>query len=126
MPASLTGKRGSKLMNSAPSAAAQVLVTVIPIVGISTAGIVVFFWLLWHHRRTSLLIRSGLYQKTQFDLDSFSLLTGLLLTFIGTALTLFLSILEGKSLALLGGLIPLATGAALLVFHGVRRHERKS
>ncbi len=55
-------------MDSVPSAAAQVLVTVIPIVGISTAGIVVFFWLLWHHRRTSLLIKAGQYQKLSFDL----------------------------------------------------------
>jgi len=113
-------------MNSVPSEAAQVLITVIPIVGISTAGVVVFFWLLWHHRRTSLLIKSGLYQKTQFDLDSFSILAGLLLSFIGIALTVFLVILEGRSLSLLGGIIPLAIGLALLVFHGVRRHEKSS
>jgi hypothetical protein len=56
----------------------------------------------------------------------FSLLTGLLLTFIGTPLTIFLLVIEGKSLAVLGGLIPLSIGAALLVFYGVKRHERNS
>ncbi len=113
-------------MNSAPTMAVQILVSLIPIVGIGTAGFVVFFWLLWHHRRASALIRAGKYERPHFDLNSFSLLTGLLLAFIGTALTLFLALMEGKSLALLGGLIPLACGGALLVFYGVRRHDRDS
>ncbi len=112
-------------MNSIPLPAAQIIISIIPIVGISAAAAVVFFWLFWHHRRTTLLIKSGIYQKPEFNLQSFSLLTGLLLASIGLVLTILLAILEGKSYSLLGGAIPLACGVALLVFYGVGRHETK-
>ena len=43
-------------MNTA-SAAAQILIALIPIVGIVMGSAVVFFYLLWNHRRKTLLIR---------------------------------------------------------------------
>ena len=64
------------------SSAAQVIIAVIPIVGIVMGSVVVFFSLLWYHRRWILLIKAGQYKKPFFDLLTFSLLTGLLLLFI--------------------------------------------
>lgn len=110
-------------MSEVPSLAAQVIITVIPIVGIVMASVVVFFYLLWHHRRTTLQIKMGTYEKPRFDLLSFSLLSGLLLSFLGVTLSSFLFLLRGVSAGLLGGLIPLALGVSLLLFYGVKRGE---
>lgn len=111
-------------MDQAPSIAAQVLITVIPIVGIVMGGVVAFFYILWHHRRTVLLIKSGQYRRPEFQLSAFCLLAGLLLSTVGLSLTVILYILEGKGYGLLGGIIPLSMGVGLLAYYGVRRGER--
>ena len=102
------------------STAAQVIVSIIPIVGIVMAAVVVFFYLLWNHRQKMLLIKTGNYKRIEFDLLSFSLLTGLLLFAIGLTLTVFLALIRGRDYALLGGIIPLAIGVGLLVYYGIR------
>ena len=106
------------------SPAAQVIISIIPIVGIVMGSVVVFFYLLWNHRRRTLLIKAGQYQRPDFDLLSFSLLAGLLLATVGLALTIFLAIALGFSFGLLGGVIPLAVGTGLLVYYGIRRRDR--
>ncbi|MCL2180824.1 MAG: hypothetical protein FWB83_06815 [Treponema sp.] len=106
------------------SSAAQVIISIIPIVGIVVGSAVIFFYLLWNHRRVTLLIKAGLYAKPDFNLLSFSLLSGLLLSTVGIALTILLLIIEGASYALLGGIIPLAMGTGLLVYYGIRRREK--
>jgi hypothetical protein len=108
------------------SLAAQVIVAIIPIVGIVMGCVVVFFYLLWNHRRRTLLIQAGQYNRPQFDLLSFSLLAGLLLFAVGLALTVFLAIALGLNLGLLGGIIPLSVGAGLLVYYGIKRGDRAS
>ncbi|MDR0910472.1 MAG: hypothetical protein LBM77_11985 [Spirochaetaceae bacterium] len=108
-------------MSNISSAAVQVIVSVIPIVGIVVGGVVIFFYLLWQHKRRSLLIKNGQYQKPVFDLLSFSLLAGLLLGLLGLALTVFLALLEGLNYALLGGVIPLSIGAGLLSYYLIKR-----
>jgi hypothetical protein len=108
------------------SSAAQVIIALIPHVGIVMGSVVIFFYLLWHHRRRSLLIRAGQYAPPSFDLLSFSLLTGLLLGTVGVALTVFLAIVEGPSYGLLGGIIPLAIGVGLLIYYGIKHGERVS
>jgi hypothetical protein len=111
-------------MELSPSAAAQVIVAVIPIVGIVMSAVVVFFYLLWNHRQKMLLIKTGNYLKPSFDLLSFSLLTGLLLTSTGIALTVFFTAGWGFSYALLGGIIPLSIGIGLLIYFGMKRRDR--
>jgi len=111
-------------MNQVPSIAAQILITVIPIVGIVMGGVVAFFYLLWQHKRTVLLIQSGRYERPSFDLLSFSLLAGLLLVFVGLAMTVFLALLAGFDFGLLGGIIPLAIGLSMLAYYLIRRGER--
>jgi uncharacterized membrane protein len=113
-------------MEQFSSSAAQVIIAVIPIVGIVIGSAVIFFYLLWNHRRKVLLIKAGHYEKPDFDLLSFSLLAGLLLSSVGIALTVFLAIVQGANHALLGGIIPLAIGIGLLVYYGMKRGDRAS
>jgi hypothetical protein len=111
-------------MEQIPSSVAQIIISIIPIVGIVMGSVVVFFYLLWNHRRRTLLIKAGQYKRPDFDLLSFSLLTGLLLAFVGLALTIFLALALGINFGLLGGIIPLSVGIGLLVFYGIRRGDR--
>ena len=108
-------------MGTTASAAAQVLIALIPIVGIFMGSIVVFFYLLWGHRRKTLLIRQGIKPEFAFDLDAFSLLGGLLNLGIGLVLTIFFLLKEGWTYGVLGGLIPFSIGISLTVFFFIRR-----
>jgi hypothetical protein len=107
------------------ASATQVIIALIPIVGIVIGSVVVFFYLLWNHKRKILLIQAGQYTRADFDLLSFSLLTGLLLGSVGISLTVFLAIAKGAGYGLLGGIIPLSIGIGLLVYYGMRRHDKK-
>jgi len=104
--------------------AAKVIIAIIPIVGIVMGSVVIFFYLLWNHRRRMLLIKVGQYAKPDFNLSSFSLLSGLLLSSVGITLTVFLSAaVDEISYGLLGGLIPLSMGVGLLAYYIIRRIE---
>ena len=111
-------------MEEFSSAAAQILIAVIPTVGIVMGAIVIFFYLLWNHRRRTLLINVGQYKRPQFDVLSFSLLAGLLLSSVGLTLTVFLAIVAGATYGLLGGIIPLSMGVGLLVYYGIKRGDK--
>lgn len=104
-------------MNTFTSATAQVIVAIVPIVGIVFGGIIIFFYLLWHHREVSLQIKTGTYKPSTFDVKLFSLLAGSLLTGLGTVLTLVLFFIDGVRYTLLGGLVPFAIGVSLLIFN---------
>ena len=101
------------------SPAAQVIVAIIPIVGIVIGGVVVFFYLLWRHREISLQIKTGHFNPKPFDFRLFSLFTGVLLTGIGFVLSLILYLAQGISYSVLGGLLPLTIGICLIVFYKV-------
>ena len=111
-------------MEQISSAAAQVIIAVIPIVGIVMSSVVAFFYLLWNLRRRIMLIKAGHYNRPDFDLLSFSLLAGLLLGSVGVSLTILLIIVEGASYGVLGGIIRLSMGIGLLVYYGIRRGDR--
>lgn len=89
-------------------------------------AVVVFFYLLWNYKYRTLLIKSGQFQRPDFDLLSFSLLAGLLLSAVGLALTIFLAIALGVNFGLLGGIIPLAVGTGLLAYYGIKRGDKVS
>lgn len=110
-------------MNQTPNDAVHILLAIVPIVGIVMGSVVAFLYLLWHHKRTMLLIQLGQYQKPQFDLLSFSLMTGLLLASIGLALSIVFLVIEGFTYSLLGGLIPLSLGIGLIVYYVIRRGD---
>jgi hypothetical protein len=103
------------------SSSAEIIVAIIPIVGIGMGSVVVFFHLLWSHRRKMLLIQTKQYKPANFDLDAFSLFAGLLLAVVGICLTVFLGIFTTSGLGLLGGVIPLGSGCALLLFYVLNR-----
>lgn len=101
------------------SPAAQVIVSLIPIVGITFGAIVVFFYILWHHHETKLQIKTGTFVPKKIDGAAFSLLAGLLLTGVGIILTLVFAIISGFSFTILGGLIPMAVGICFLIFYKI-------
>jgi hypothetical protein len=109
-------------MNNAPSFAAQIMITIIPIVGIVFGCTVIFFYIYFGHQAKMLMIEKGTYQRPleKFDLESFSLFFGLLSFCIGIGMSLFFLMREGISYGLLGGLIPLSVGAGLITFFIVR------
>ena len=107
-------------MQSMPSTAAQIIVTIIPIVGIVMGSIVIFFYLLYTHRQKMLMIEKGLMQKSSFDIDIFSLFSGLFLFGIGLSFTIFFSLKEGISYSILSGLVPLSCGLSLILFFTIR------
>jgi hypothetical protein len=111
-------------MDNITSNAAQIIIAIIPIVGIVMGSVVIFFYLLWNHRRRIMLINAGHYTRPDFNLLSFSLLAGLLLSAVGVALTVFLAIVAGANLGLLGGIIPLSMGTGLLTYYGIKRGDK--
>jgi hypothetical protein len=106
--------------------AAQILMAIIPIVGIVMAAVLAFFYLLWSHREKVRLIERGLYEARKVDIDAFCLLTGLVLVSIGVVLSILFLVIEGADFSILGGLIPLAVGISFLVFFGMRRNRTRA
>lgn len=101
------------------SIAAQVIISIVPIVGICFGAVIVFFYLLWRHHETKLQIKTGTFVPKKINFAAFALLTGLLLSGIGLMLTTVFAIIDGFSYSILGGLIPLICGACLLIFYSI-------
>ncbi len=111
-------------MENIPSQAAQVLITVIPIVGITLGSVVVFFFLLWRHKQMMKMIEKGMRPERPVDLRTFSLIAGLVTSGVGLVLSVFFLVAAGTSTySLLGGLIPLAIGLSLLAFYILTQNE---
>ena len=103
-------------MQTVPSTAVQIIVTVIPIVGIVMGSVVIFFFLLWNHKQKVLMIEKGVFKKSEFDVNTFSLFSGLILTSIGIGLLVFFYIKEGIDYSILSGLVPFSVGISLIIF----------
>lgn len=110
-------------MDQVPSTAAQVLVTVIPIVGIVVGGAIIILYIIFNYKQKAMMLEKGISNEhaNVFDLDSFSLFGGLLTFCVGLALMLFYLLKEGISHGMLGGLIPLSVGFGLLLFFIIRQ-----
>lgn len=104
-------------MEHITSPAAQVIISLIPIVGIFIGGTIIFFALLWIHHENKQKIQSGDKSKSNFNYKAATLLSGLLLAGIGGMLSIFFTLFTGVSPSLLGGLIPLTIGVCLLLFY---------
>lgn len=105
--------------------AAQIIIAIIPIVGIVMGSVVIFFFILWRHREIVRQIEAGTYRRPVFDLHLFSVLAGFLLSGTGIALTILFLFVEGLGYELLGGVIPLALGGSLLGFYFTTRADMK-
>ena len=99
-----------------PSTAAQVIVSIIPIVGIVMGCTVIFFYLLWNYKLKLHMIEKGIYTRIPFDMEAFSLMAGLLLFILGFILVFFFLVKDGFSYGVLSGLIPWAIGLSLLIY----------
>lgn len=103
---------------------AQILITVLPIVAVSTVSVLLFFYLLWRHREIMCRIHTNQYSAHIFNYKVFALLTGILLIAVGSVLTVVFIIASKNAYALLGGLIPLALGIGLLIFYRVIKNNK--
>lgn len=104
--------------------AAQVIVSLIPIVGISFAAIVIFFALLWKHNEIKMRISKNQYNPPVFNWKIFSLFAGLCLIGVGFTITLLFFVISGLSYAILGGLIPLILGIMFLIFYKLISNDK--
>ncbi|MCU0822438.1 MAG: hypothetical protein MUC95_08195 [Spirochaetes bacterium] len=112
-------------MQSLPSTAAQIIVTIIPIVGIVMGSAVIFFFMFYTYKLKSLMIEKGIAEKRNFDIDTYSLFAGIILVGVGICLTLFFVIKEGAAYSVLGGIIPLSIGLSLITFFIIRMKINK-
>lgn len=99
----------------------KVVLYIVPIAGIVFGCTLLFFLFYWWHRQKLELIRKDQYRPFPFDFRAYAFFLGLLLTYTGFALTVVLIVVLGKSLAMLGGVIPLAIGLGLLSYYKLRR-----
>lgn len=105
------------ILTATANPTAQVLLSLVPVLGVVFGTVLLFFFLLWQYKLKKELIRKGQYEPSfGKNLRKLSLLTGSLSIMTGIPLTILLTVLEGISYSLLGGLIPLAAGAGLLLF----------
>lgn len=95
----------------------RILLYLVPNVGIIFGTLLLFFLFQWWHKQKMALIQSGQYKPWSFDIRLYSFFLGLLLTFTGFALSFVFILVLGKSMAMLGGLIPFAIGLGLLTFY---------
>ncbi len=109
--------------NTAMTAVAQVILAIVPIVGIVIGGTILFFYLLWRNSQISLLIKTDKYTQRRFNIKTFSLLTGFMLTAVGLAISIVFLCIEGLSYSLLGGFIPLAIGISLQLFYKIYKDK---
>jgi hypothetical protein len=107
-------------MNYVPSAAAQVIVTIIPMVGIVMGTVVLFFYILLSYKVKRAMIEKGIYKRPDVDLDTFSIFLGLILSCVGAALLVFFIVKSGITYGLLSGLIPFSIGLSLVSFYVLR------
>lgn len=103
---------------------AEVIISIVPIVGITFAAIIAFFALLWKHRENKLKIINETFKETVFNLEIFSLFAGLCLLGVGIVITGVFLLLKPRSFAILGGLVPLALGLTLLIFYKVYPEQK--
>lgn len=97
--------------------AAQVIIALVPIIGIVFSAFVIFFAVLWKHTEIKLRISKNTYTPPVFDWKIFSLFSGLCLVGVGFAISLVFILISGVTYALLGGLIPLVLGIMILAFY---------
>lgn len=106
------------------SPAAQVIIAIVPIVGITFSAIIIFFALLWKHIEIKLRISKNTYTPPVFNWKVFSLFTGLCLVGVGFSISLLFLIISGVTYGLLGGIIPLILGIMFLIFYKIVANDK--
>ena len=106
--------------------AVQIIIAVIPIVGIVMGSVLIFFYFLWRHRQIMLQIRTNTYIRPAVNIRLFCLLLGIMLTVIGSVLFGLFYFIARAGYILLGGLIPLSLGISLILFYVITYRSRNT
>ncbi|MBI3394724.1 MAG: hypothetical protein HY042_02705 [Spirochaetia bacterium] len=102
--------------------AAEIILTIIPLVAIVLGSVLLFFFLLWQYRLKGELIRTNQFVYTSWkNIRILSLLAGCISTLVGVPITVLFLVVEGVNYHALGGIIPLFAGIGLLLFYGLSR-----
>ncbi len=102
----------------------QILISIVPILGVLMGTTLLFFFLLWRFRIHRELVRAGQYYSSFWDnLRILSLLIGSVSTSIGLPLTLLFFAVDGITYAALGGLIPLFAGLGFIIYYIFSKHN---
>lgn len=111
---------------SSGSSAPEIILSLVPLLGVVFGCVLLFFFLLWQYRIRRELIRSGQHQPMFVaNIRVISLLIGLLGIAAGLPMTLLFILIEGVSYALLGGLLPFFAGIGFLVFYAMTRSQAR-
>ncbi|PJZ38842.1 hypothetical protein CH354_06545 [Leptospira levettii] len=110
-----------EIQNQGGSDPYRLALYLVPHIGIIFGTTLLFFLFQWWHKQKMALIQSGQYKPWSFDIRLYSFLLGLLLTFTGFTLSFVFILVLGRSMAMLGGLIPFAIGLGLLTFYKLSR-----
>ncbi|MCW7465686.1 hypothetical protein [Leptospira levettii] len=111
----------SEIQHQSGSDPYRLVLYLVPNIGIIFGTTFLFFLFQWWHKQKMALIQSGQYKPWSFDIRLYSFLLGLLLTFTGFTLSFVFILVLGRSMAMLGGLIPFAIGLGLLTFYKLSR-----
>lgn len=111
-------------MEPGTTAAAQIILSVVPLVGIVFGAALLFFFLLWNYKLRKELIRTGSYQPVNIhNVRLLTLLAGITTLAVGIPMTIVFALIEGISYTILGGLIPACIGIGLVIFYAVSRRS---
>jgi hypothetical protein len=111
----------NSLQTYEPNNGYKIVLFLVPIFGIVFGSFFLcFIFYFWYKQRME-LIKNGLYKPLPFDFRAYSFFIGLLLTFTGLVLSIVFILILGRSLAMLGGLIPFSVGISLLVYYKLNR-----
>ena len=107
-----------KLDSLGYSGAADILLSLVPTIGIIFGTTLLFFYFYWQFQQKKELIKHNKYTLNSFDKwRSISLLMGCLNSVIGVAISILFLLLDGLSYILFGGIIPFAAGIGFLSFY---------
>lgn len=106
---------------------AQVIISILPIVAVVVCSILLFFYLLWEHKKNKLIIEKG-DKPAPRQLDEKLLLIGIVSLFVGVGLSFFFLLYNGLDESLLGGIIPTTVGLGIVTYYIIiqRKHQRSS
>ena len=103
---------------------AQVIISILPLVAVVVCSVLLFFYLLWEHKRTRLIIEKG-NKPAPRRIDEKILLIGIVSLFVGAGLFLFFLLYNGLHESLLGGIIPTTAGLGIITYYGIIQRQRR-
>lgn len=119
-------KKLAELINNGNplSDAAQIILAIVPIVGILFGAFLFFSLFYFYHKQKLLLIEKEHYQPFQFNWNMIFIVGGAIMTFIGIVMVVVFVLSGAIRYELLGAGIPLAIGLALIVSYLVSNRVR--